>query len=486
VPFLVRLGGVSVRLGRETVLRDIHLDIAPGGHLAIQGGNGAGKSTLLRLIAGELWPTPPLEGGPAGVRLYDFGSGPEDDALTARQRVRLVGPELQDRYTARGLDLPAWQVVASGLDDGPRLRRRLTEADRQQLRKCLLRTGAQHLAEARFLQLSRGEQRRLLIARALMAEPVLLGLDEIGDGLDPPARARLLALLDRLAGQGITLVMATHHQDELPSAVRRVLRLEGGRLAPAEPARSPSSGSAAPVAVTGQAAPAVARGGPLIEVRKANVHRGGRRVLQYLDWCLYPGDRWLIRGGNGAGKSTFLQLLYGSLRPARGGAIRWFGLEEPVNVWELRRRIGFVSDELQAAYVGSLTVADCIATGFAASIGRVPPLAAREQAAVERCLGMLELEDLRYRALDRLSYGQRRRVLLARALVTSPQVLLLDEPMSGLDARWQERFRELLADEARRGTALVVVAHRDEPVLPTDGFYTHTAVLRQGRLVLTP
>lgn len=468
---LVRLERCTARHGDRLVLRDIDLDIFPGGHLAITGANGSGKSTLLRLIAGELWPAPE---GP-GRRTYDFGAGPEDDAVGARRRIRLVSAAAQDRYRELGVDPAGGDLVASGFDDSPILRRDLTAAQRRQVRKCLLRVGAADLASRRWSTLSRGEQRRLLIARALVSAPVILCLDEVGDGLDAAGRDRLGELLGLIAGPDLTLVMATHHEDEIPPCVTRRLALAGGRRVPA------------PGPATGHAdvpPPRPLPGGAVrIRVARADVYRGGRRVLRGIDWCLRAGEHWLIRGGNGAGKSTFLALLYGSLRPAAGGSIAWFDLPPDPDVWQLRRRIARVSDELQAEYLDRLTVRDCVATGFVASIGRVPVLDDAQWATVDQWISVVGLADLATAGIRTLSYGQFRRALIARALVTDPEVLLLDEPASGLDREGQAQLGGILRAAAARGAQIVLSTHRDNPA---GSLVNRVADLVEGRLVTRP
>lgn len=497
---LVRLRHVSVRYGRRWALRDIDLDVPAGGHLAILGGNGSGKTTLLRLIAGEIWPAPDSPDSSeddgraeAPVREYRLGRGVEHDALSARERIRLVGPETQDRHLGQRLRTSGRTVVATGFSDSFILRHELTPEQRRQVEKCLLRTGARGFADRPFVELSRGEQRRILLARALVSEPAVLCLDEICDGLDDQARARLLSLLDRLAAGGLTLVMATHHADDLPACVRRRIVLDRGAIvathdvadAPAPRPVRPDPGPLRQSAGAPDARRERRRGSrtgqqPLISVRHADVYRGRRRALVDLSWDLLPGTHWLVTGPNGAGKSTFIKLLYGELRPALGGSIAWFGCGPRVDVWTLRRRIGLVSDELQAQYLDRLCVRDCVATGFVASIGRVPQLDAERQVRVARWLKVVRMNAHADTPIRELSYGQLRRALLARALVLEPEVLLLDEAASGLDRDTRGILRATLAEAAARGTHVVMAGHRIDE---NDGPFTHQLALRNGRRI---
>ena len=148
-----------------------------------------------------------------------------------------------------------------------------------------------------------------------------------------------------------------------------------------------------------------------------------------------------MTGANGSGKSTFLRLLHGQLRPALGSEIRWPALGNPRNVWTLRRQVAWLSAELQAAYRFPTTVRDCVASGFESSVGLTRRMSTPESRRVAELLEDFDLTPLADRALSSLSYGQARRALIARALANKPRVLLLDEPWrritdgSHLDAR---------------------------------------------------
>jgi molybdate transport system ATP-binding protein len=477
---IVSLSGVDVDIAGTTVLHGIELAIRPGEHWGIVGGNGSGKSTLLALLAGQRWPAPGR-----GSRRYDFGNGSETDAVTARARITLLGHELQDLYTARGWNFRVQDIVLSGLTrtDIPQRRRSptaLAAAD-----TLLARTGLTPLAERRLLELSRGEQRRVLICRALAFGPALLLLDEPASGLDADARAALDQLLAAVAAT-TPLVIAAHRAGELPASVNRRAWLDRGRLAAGAGAiererQGESASGDASAAVRRAAAASIMVGQPvaagstaagdrdpavLIEVRRASVWLDGRPVLRDLDFTLREGEHWLVTGPNGAGKSSFLRLLNAELRPARGGRIRWPGLGEPRDVWTLRRRVALVSAELQARYRYPTTVFDAVASGCTASIGRVAPLTAARRARVEALLVAFELEALAGRLLTSLSYGQRHRALIARTLAASPKLLLLDEPWEGLDRDHCERIGRVLQQAMVEGTQVICVSHIGAGSLP--------------------
>jgi len=473
---LIALENTDVDVDGTPVLRGIDWRLLPGEHWGIVGENGSGKSTFLALVAGTRWPAPDR-----GRRRYDFGSGPERDAIEARRRITLVGPELQDLYTRREWNFAAIDVVLTGVKrtDVPRLV--ATPSERARASSLLAECGAAHLEARPFLELSRGEQRRVLIARALAFDPVVLLLDEPLAGLDADARRAVGDAIRRAASRA-QVVVAAHSLGDLPDIVTHVARIEAGRIAEqgplaptAESLRSPSARAARRPWAAG-APPGAEK--PLIEIRRADVWLGDRRVLRGIDWQLRAGEHWLVQGQNGSGKSTFLRLLHGQLRPALGGSIDWPALGSPRSLRELRREIAWVSPELQASYRYRTTVRDAVASGLDQSIGLVRGLTADERARVDALLEELDLVPLAGRLQTELSYGQFRRVLLARALVRRPRVLLLDEPWEGLDDTRIELVAARLDAYAAEGTQIVCASHVD---VDTER-YTHRLVLERGAI----
>jgi molybdate transport system ATP-binding protein len=475
---LVTLDHVDVDLAGVRVLHDVTWRLARGDHWGIVGANGSGKSTLLGLIAGTVWPAPQR-----GIRRYDFGAGEETDAVRARSEIVLVGHELQDRYARMAWNFTALDVVLSGIYRTDIPRRRPAAGQRERAIEVLRRLGVAGLAERRFLELSRGEQRRVLIARGVAFGPTVLLLDEPASGLDAGARAELDKMLELVAKE-CTLVCSAHVPGDLPALIERYLQIEQGRVETVErdvherAAASLSGAANAPSAGTVAAAAAHANE-PLIAVAGADVWLAGRRVLHDVTWQLLPGQHWLVTGANGSGKSSFLRMLHGQLRPALGGTVTWPALGHPRDVWQLRKKVAWVSAELQAAYRYPTTVRACIASGFTSSVGATRRATADETARIEQLLEELELVPLADRLLSTLSYGQTRRALLGRLLANRPRVLLLDEPWEGLDAPMAELLNVTLERVAADGTQLVSASH-----LKTHrSHFTHELTLAEGRVV---
>jgi molybdate transport system ATP-binding protein len=465
---LIVLDRVDVDIAGAPVLHGITWQLERGEHWGVVGSNGSGKTTFLGLLAGTVWPAPER-----GARRYDFGRGAEHDAVAARSEIVVVSHELQDRYARLGWNFTALDVVLSGVYRTDVPRRHPEARERKLALATMSELGVALLAPRRFLELSRGEQRRVLIARGVAFAPSVLLLDEPASGLDRAARIELGALLERVPPR-VALVCAAHVEADLPAAIDRILRLERGRIV-ASTARSERPATDRPRRVGhGRSAGADDRpacrargadraGGdrplPLVEIENASIWLGSRRVLGDFAWRIDPGQQWLVTGANGSGKSTLLRLLHGQLRPAKGGAIHWPALGNPRSVWTLRRQVAWVSPELQAAYRYPTTVRDCVASGFDSSFGLTRAPTPRETERVDELLAEFSLDTLATRLLTTLSYGQARRALIARALANRPKLLLLDEPWEGLDEDAAAALNHALAATIAHGTQLVCASH---------------------------
>jgi iron complex transport system ATP-binding protein len=226
LPPLIELDRASVVRGQVKVLDRLSLRIDQGDHTAILGPNGCGKSTLIKLITRELYPL--ARAGEAPVRVLGQARWQVD---RLRSQLGIVTGDFG--ATLAGLDgLSVEDAVLGGLFASfvvPPFRE-ITEAMRERAAEALARTGVADLRRRRYAELSTGEARRVLIARALVNRPHALLLDEPSTGLDVVARDRLLAMLRELARQGITLVLVTHHIEEIIPEIGHVVLLREGRM----------------------------------------------------------------------------------------------------------------------------------------------------------------------------------------------------------------------------------------------------------------
>ena len=220
-----------------------------------------------------------------------------------------------------------------------------------------------------------------------------------------------------------------------------------------------------------------------LELQAVEAYLGPRQVFRELSLQLRSGEHTAILGPNGAGKSALIKLLSRELYPVvkPGSWLRIFG-EERVNLWDLRARIGLVSQDLQAGYSGGVLARDVVLSGYFGSVGlgRSHLVTASQRQRVRQLMEELGLADLAQRPYAQLSDGQRRRLLLARALVHGPQVLVLDEPTNGLDLKAKHQLLAILRQLSQSGTTLLLVTHQIEAIIPE---IDRCVLLKQGEVV---
>jgi ABC-type molybdenum transport system ATPase subunit/photorepair protein PhrA len=219
-------------------------------------------------------------------------------------------------------------------------------------------------------------------------------------------------------------------------------------------------------------------GAPLLRLRRVNLYVGYRAVLREVSWELHAREHWCVLGANGAGKTSFLKLLYGDLAPALGGRIERVGFPAGTHIAAWKRRVGYVSPELQSDYSVEVTVRDLVASGRHSSIGLADAPTTADRRAAARWLEFFDLSSAAKRKPRELSYGQLRRALIARALAAQPRILLLDEPLTGLDPRQRAAIKRLLERLMRSQLTVVIAVHHPED-LPRG--ITHALRLAKGR-----
>jgi molybdate transport system ATP-binding protein len=419
--------------------------LAPSGPglTLVTGPNGSGKSSLARALAAHV----------AGARL-----------LSAESQQAFYEAQLAaDESNFKG-----------GIDTSTRVRELLGERGRSHPLLAAFRL--EPLWERGYRLLSTGEARKVLLLQAVLSAPSLLILDDPFEGLDRAAFAELAQAIIQVAEHLPVLVVGTFGPRDLPfpgEALREVVVIAERRLCfrgtPRAFIERASAGAiertAPPVELGSWYEPLDARV-PLVELRAGSVRYGEQVVFEQLDFSVAAGQHTLIEGPNGSGKSSLLELFTGDHPQAYSNDLQLFGRRRGSgeSVWDIKKNVGVVSARLHRDYRVGGSVEEVVLSGLYDSIGVYQKPEPSERARARAWLAWLELGLAPSAAFRELSFGQQRLVLIARAAVKVPPLVVMDEPSSGLDPDNRARVLELVESlcTQRRSTVLMVTHRADE------------------------
>jgi molybdate transport system ATP-binding protein len=470
---LITLDSISLRMGGTMLLPRTSWEIREGENWAILGSNGSGKSALARAIKGDV---PHVRG-----KLI------RHDPEAAGSQIGYVAFELQEEILLRedrheearffggnkGHALTAGEMLLR--DDG-------NQAVFDRLVKLL---GLHPLLEHGLRTLSNGEFRKILIARALLRSPKLLILDDPFAGLDVGSRELLVKTVADLMNHGTQMILVTQRIEEVIPGISHVLLIQDGRVAQTGPRSDvitpermklfQSEGKPllekrlpTPLLPTERAA-MEATTDLLVEMKHVTVTYGDIVVFERLNWTVRRDENWAVVGPNGSGKTTLLGMITGDNLQAYANEVYLFGKKrgEGESIWDIRRRLGVVSPELQLQYRYPIPAREVILSGFFDSIGLYRTSTKAQSALADQWLEFLGMKDRAERPFNRLSYGEKRLILIARAMVKSPELLILDEPCQGLDRSNREMVLALMQSIGTGGsTGLIYITHHQEELIP--------------------
>jgi len=457
-------------------------EIRPGEGWAVVGPAGAGKGRLLGMLAG-------LERGPTPVVYHSADGGREtpypDPATVGRREIvrvcfadqrALLGadPYHQARWNSFGCDEA--MTVAEALSAqriyrvspyqvlGPEI---VPPDFEQHCGRVIEALGILPLLGRKAMQLSNGERRKVMFAQALSQRPRLLLLNDPFAGLDADYRERLHQILAETVLAGTALVFSTPRVGDLGSLATHVVQMVDGRVADLgrwDHSRLPGEGDRSALRPR-RAAPGLSPGKPTVELRNVSVRYGDTTVLREVNWTVRQGENWALLGPNGAGKTTLLGLLLGDNPQAYALDMRVFGkrLGRDISVRELRQRVGHVSPELHLNFPAGTTALATVASGLFGSMGLYRHPSEEQWQQAEACLASSHLAGHAQTPFGRLSEGQQRLALLARAMVRTPHLLVLDEPCQGLAPADRDQVHAALDRlVAGGGTQVLYVTHHPE------------------------
>jgi molybdate transport system ATP-binding protein len=453
---------VSIRLGGNTILDNITFTIRAGEQWAVIGASGSGKTALVHALAGQLFYRGEIQ--------YTFPpAGHPPQVLIVEQQHKFKNRSntsdfyYQQRFNSADADnsLTVSEVLAAHGGDQPGAARWLE----------LLHLAP--LLEEPLLQLSNGENKRLQLAVALLENPDWLVLDNPFTGLDTDGREtlhRIINTLARSAPGGAPHVLLISSPAELPACITHIAILDKGRLAwqgrkEAAPPELLSPAAIPPLDTQLlQRLPMPAENDFVhaVKMTGVSVRYGDKTILDHISWEVKKGERWNLSGPNGAGKSTLLSLITADNPQAYANEIWLFDRRRGSgeSIWDIKQQTGFVSPELHIYFEQGITCFEVVASGLFDTIGLFRRLSEAQEETVLLWMQLLHMAPLRDKSFHQVSAGGQRMLLLARALIKNPPLLILDEPCQGLDDEQAAWFKQLINRIcASFPTTLIYVSH---------------------------
>ncbi|CAE6962271.1 ATPase component photorepair protein PhrA [Vibrio sp. B1FIG11] len=334
-----------------------------------------------------------------------------------------------------------------------------------------------HLAESGFRVLSTGETRRVMLARALAVKPDLVLLDNPFTGLDVAHRASLATYLQTLS-QSVQILITFSRESDMPDWIERIALFNGGKLDSTMDRQSwdqhptiaqikaqSEKQSEEMMALIRQHQHSTHFDNPIFELKNGKVEYTEKTIFTDLNWRIDKGQHWQVKGPNGCGKSTLLGLIFGDHPQCYSNDIHIFGKKRGSGetIWEIKQHIGMVSSALHLQYRVNCSALEVILSGFYDSIGLYSQPSKKEINIAKEWLTILHMAQHEKTSFKQLEYGQQRLLLIARAIVKQPTLLILDEPYQGLDYLGRVLVKNTLELIAKENLSqLLYVSHYQE------------------------
>ena len=452
---------INISLAGRKILDTISFEIKTGEQWALVGESGSGKTTLAKAIAKQLFFSGDIEfvnelnqESPIKIELIDqqhrfknkfntnqfyyqqrFNSSDAEETITVMEELKEVSSD--------EADIQCWTKTFS-LD--------------------------QHLDKS-LLLLSNGENKRLQLTKALLRKPDLLILDNPYVGLDTAGRKQLSSTLDKLSEKGLKLIIIAQEQD-LPNCITHVAVLHQGSLIECrEPMRSTQTIipeaqiNQDPLLLSNILQASTCFFETAVKMVNVNIAYNNKHVLKNINWEVKKGEKWAISGPNGTGKSTLLSLINADNPQGYANEIYLFDKKRGTgeSIWDIKKNIGFVSPELHLYFEKEITCFQTIASGLFDTIGLFRKLNPIQKELVDKWMELFGIEEVGHKTLQTLPLGIQRLILLGRALIKNPALLVLDEPNQGLDQNQTERFKQILDSICNnREITLIYTSHYSE------------------------
>ncbi len=485
----IKITNGVVRMPKWRMNHPVDFEAHDGEHIAIVGANGSGKSLLADILIGRhplLMNDPIYDFSPSlrplaadNIRYITFRDcygGDNDNTYYLQQRWNQQ--EINEETPTAG-SLLEEEFLITGADS----------AERRKLQQHIYELfGLNGLLDKYIILLSSGELRKYQLAKALFSSPRILIMDNPFIGLDASTRILLTNLLTVLSQeQAIQLILILSKTDDIPPFITHVVCVEDKNVGKSMPIsvyntiRRPRPAHV----LSPEKAQAIAdlpyssadyHADEIVRLRKVSIRYGERTILRDLDWVVKNGECWALSGENGSGKSTLLSLICADNPQGYACDITLFDRPRGTGetIWDIKHHIGYVSPEMHRAYKQDLPCVRIVASGLKDSIGLYARPTEEEYLTCRWWMDIFGIGQLCDRTFLSLSSGEQRLVLLARAFVKDPELLILDEPLHGLDDSNRQLVKDIIeAFCHRHNKTLIMVTHYEEELPPCISHHLH-------------
>lgn len=494
-PF-IELSKVTLVIKNHIILEDINLTIEKETSLSISGASGSGKTTLATLISNGK--------GQSSGSIYN----PLKTVFVSQQDNFSEVSGMASTYYSKRYEFHEYEKQLSVSQYLYQINKKEKYTEGSILEDELLDSfHVSSLLDKNLMQLSNGERKKLQLVVAIFQAPELLILDQPFTGLDVAARKELSEFFHEVTQQGVTLILICG-TEEIPPFIDRSIVLEKGKVAQDTTPFSIKNIEVSAVNIDENIdLSKLLKSNDydyniIVEMKGVNVSMSGKSILKNIDWLIKPGECWALLGHNGAGKSTLLSLITADNPQGYNNHLVLFDIKRGSgeSIWDIKQKIGFLSPELHlyfmrgrgvinsvpgmkttANHYSTLTCSDVIISGFKDEIGTVSiPIKNQEEIASDWLI-LVGLSHLKSSLFINASLGEQRVLLLLRALVKNPPLLILDEPCQGMDSNQIQYFKELLDYICKsKEVTMIYVSHRKEEI---PNSVTKTLTLSKGKIV---
>lgn len=492
---MIEAKNITVTAEDKIILDNISFSLHKGEALAIVGPSGSGKTTLGKIFAGQ-W-------SPSHGELV----------ITGLAKRMFISQQHDFRYLSSTRSYYQQRYDSNVADDSPtvaQLFEKITTHDFSEWMKLLK---IDHLLNSRLTLLSNGEGKRVQLAQALLQKAEVLVLDNPFIGLDPQSRQLLHQIIQQFIARGILVVLITSY-NEIPEAITHVLELESGKVkqfVEKKTFKASALQQEKQYAINAEVLdllgfPEEDEFEAAVRMKDVTVNYGDKVILDHINWEVKKGEQWALIGHNGAGKSTLLSLINGDNPQAYSNEIYLFDQRRGSgeSIWDIKRKVGYISPELHIYFQRDLShtesvaissgeptpikfsqarinCEDVVTSGYNDLVGSSQKVTPIQYKQAVRWMDVLHIKSLIGQNMYDASLGEQRLVLLARALVKNPALLILDEPCQGLDAEHTKRFTEVVDAVCRHfHKTLIYISHYKQDI---PACVTKVLTLEKGKVI---